>query len=100
VTKSLPPDTVCAGNPAKVICSLDDYLERHRKRLSEGVTFAYTEFDIQVISEANRRKMAEAIAKRDGYVVGGRSAELRGEGGTRRTAGRGAQQSGPLGRAG
>src|SRR5215471_7425248 len=34
VAKSLPPDTVCAGVPAKVICSLDDYLERHIKKLS------------------------------------------------------------------
>ena len=26
VTRSLPPNTVCAGNPAKVLCSIEDYL--------------------------------------------------------------------------
>ena len=33
VTKDVPPDTVVAGNPARVICSMEDYekkcLERH-----------------------------------------------------------------------
>jgi maltose O-acetyltransferase len=85
VAKSLPPDTVCAGSPAKVICSLDEYLERHRQRIAETETFEYTKYDIAVIDEAGRRRMIDAVAKRDAYIVGGRSAELRGEGGTPRT---------------
>lgn len=31
VVKSVPPHTVVGGNPAKVICSTDDYLERNLK---------------------------------------------------------------------
>lgn len=31
VTKSVPPHTVVAGNPAKVICSTKEYLERNEK---------------------------------------------------------------------
>jgi maltose O-acetyltransferase len=85
VAKSLPPDTVCAGSPAKVICSLDEYLDRHRRRLSELPTFDYVKYDIRFIDEARRGEMVAAVATRDGYMVGGRSAELRGEGGTRRT---------------
>jgi maltose O-acetyltransferase len=34
VSRTLPPDTVCAGNPARVICSLDEYLDKHRARLA------------------------------------------------------------------
>lgn len=86
VTKSLPPDTVCAGNPAKVISSLEEYLERHRKRIAERETFEYMQYDIRFITSANRRKMVDAVSRQDCYMVGGRSAELRGEGGTRRTA--------------
>lgn len=29
VTKSVPPNTVVAGNPAKIVCSVNDYIERN-----------------------------------------------------------------------
>ena len=31
VTKSVPVGVVVAGNPAKVICTVDDYIERNQK---------------------------------------------------------------------
>ncbi len=31
VTKSVPPGMVVGGNPAKVICSVDDYIERNKQ---------------------------------------------------------------------
>lgn len=31
VTKSVPPHTVVGGNPARVICTTEEYLERNRK---------------------------------------------------------------------
>ncbi len=33
VTKSIPDNVVAAGNPAKEICSIDDYIERNRERM-------------------------------------------------------------------
>lgn len=93
VSKSLPADTVCAGSPAKVICSLEEYLERHRQRIAERETFDYAKYDIGVIDEAGRRKMIAAVAERDAYIVGGRTAELRGTGHTLRTPGQGAASS-------
>jgi maltose O-acetyltransferase len=82
VSKSLPPDTVCSGSPARVICTLEDYLAKHRARLAIHPTFPYTN---NALTAAERAHITEAVRLKDGYIVGGRSAELRGEGGTPRT---------------
>jgi maltose O-acetyltransferase len=85
VNKSLPPDTVCSGNPAKVICSLDEYLARHRHRMAERPTFDYMRYDIRALTPERREEMMNATADGIAYITGGHSAELRGEGGTPRT---------------
>lgn len=86
VTKSLPPDTVCAGNPARVICSLDEYLGKHRERIARARTFEYSQYDIRSQTPERRAELIAACDAGAAYIVGGRSAELRGEGGTPRTA--------------
>lgn len=86
VSRSLPPDTVCAGNPAKVICSLDEYLDKHRARLDRMRKFEYMQYDMKYLTPERRAEVIAAVAREDAYMVGGRSAELRGEGGTPRTA--------------
>jgi maltose O-acetyltransferase len=86
VSKSLPPDTVCAGSPAKVICSLDEYLERHRQAVAAGPRFEYDKYSLQFLTPERRDEMIAAVRQRDAYIVGGRTAELRGAGGTARTA--------------
>jgi len=83
VSRSLPPDTVCAGNPARVICTLDDYLTRHRDRMQQSPTLSYGEL---VGLPAAAERLREMALTRDAYITGGRSAELRGEGGTPRTS--------------
>ena len=85
VTRSLPPDTVCAGSPARVICSLDEYLERHRQRMQERPNFAYSEYDIRVLTPERRAEMVAATADGDAYIVGGFTATLEGRGGMRTT---------------
>jgi maltose O-acetyltransferase len=82
VSRSLPPDSVCAGNPARVLCSLDEYLEKQRSRIAGSTTFSYENASLP---PEVRERMAIATNSRDAYVTGGRSAELRGEGGTPRT---------------
>jgi len=82
VSKSLPPETVCAGSPARVICSLDEYLHKHRQHMTEGPTFPYLD---RQFTASEKAAMSEALRHTDGYVVGGRSAELRGKGATPRT---------------
>ncbi len=79
VTQSLPPDTVCAGNPARVIRPLNEYLEWHRARLKTSPTFDFTSYDDRFLTPERRAELVAAVATGDAYVVGGRSAELRGE---------------------
>lgn len=85
VTASLPPETVCAGSPARVMCSLDEYLERHRAAMRTSPTFDYEWYDIGALTPERHQEMLEACAERDAYITGGRSAELRGEGSSLRT---------------
>lgn len=86
VMRTLPPDTVCAGNPARPIMALNEYLEKHRMRSAELPRFPYTEYDVRALTPARRTELVAAVAADDAYITGGRSAELRGEGGTPRTA--------------
>jgi maltose O-acetyltransferase len=85
VAKSLPPDTVCAGVPAKVISSLDEYLARHQARLATGTRFLWSEYNIDVMTAERRAEVMEALTRGPIYFTGGFSAELKGRGGTQRT---------------
>ncbi len=85
VTRSLPRETVCVGSPARVIMTLEEYLERHREGVASRPTFDYLKYDIRFLTPERRAELLKATADGDAYIVGGRSAELRGEGGTPRT---------------
>lgn len=39
VTEDIPDDSVVAGNPARLICHTDDYIEKNRTRMSDGNTW-------------------------------------------------------------
>jgi maltose O-acetyltransferase len=81
VSRSLPPETVCAGTPARPLCSLDEYLTRHRDALARGPTFDFVSHDIGVISQERKAAMIRALAEGDGYMVGGYPEMLSGRGG-------------------
>lgn len=83
VTQSLPPDTVCAGSPAKVLCTLEEYLAKHRERLASRPKFDY--MDSRHPTLERRAALVAVAADGDAYIIGGRSAELCGVGGTPRT---------------
>jgi maltose O-acetyltransferase len=85
VAKSLPPDTVCAGIPAKVICSLDDYLKRHQDNAARGKRFPWSEYNPDALTPERRQEIIRALAEGPVYITGGFSEELKGGGGTDRT---------------
>lgn len=41
VTKDIPNDCVIVGNPAEVICSYDEYMDKQRIKLNSNHTFPY-----------------------------------------------------------
>jgi maltose O-acetyltransferase len=84
ISKSLPPDTVCGGNPAKVICSLDEYLAKHRQRIESRPTFDYLKYDIRYATAERKAQLVVATIEQDVYIVGGRTAEEQGLGATPR----------------
>lgn len=88
VERSLPPNTFCAGNPARPFSTLEQYLEAHRKRLATARQFPYDEYDIRALTPERRAELVAATEAEDAYIVGGRTAELQGRGGTPRTAAR------------
>jgi maltose O-acetyltransferase len=84
VAKSLPPETVCAGSPAKVICPLDEYLARHADEMSRNKTFPWAQY----IANPTPERIAEmraAVEHGPAYITGGFSEEIKGGGGTART---------------
>jgi len=81
VSRSLPPETVCAGAPAKVLCTLDEYLARHRAAIEHSPTFDYATHDISVVTPDRKAAMIKALADQDGYMVGGYSIMISGRGG-------------------
>ena len=82
VTKRLPANSVCTGNPARVLCSLDEYLAKHRAKIAASSTFQYRNIPL---SAEEQESIVKAVRTGDAYIIGGRSAELSGGGGTPRT---------------
>ncbi len=70
VTRSIPPRTVVAGSPARVICSLDEYLARHREAMKTRPVFG-EEYSLRSNpSIARRREMYDRLSDGgNGYIV-------------------------------
>ena len=86
VTESLPPESVCVGNPARAVSTLARYLEANRARLAAATRFPYARYGvIERLSHDDRAALHAALDRGDAYITGGRSEELRGTGGSVRT---------------
>jgi len=79
VTRSLPPDSVASGNPARVVCSLEEYLDKHRRRLERAPVFPYETAAADSLGPIAREQMRRQLSATSGYVLGGRSAVLSGQ---------------------
>jgi maltose O-acetyltransferase len=74
VSKDIPPDSVAAGNPARVICTLDEFLNKHREEMKTAPIFPFEQYDYRSITQERMAEMIEKLDKTHGYITGGRTA--------------------------
>lgn len=68
VTRDIPPRSVAVGSPARVICGIDEYLEKCRERAGETGVYG-TEYHIDNITPERMQQMLAALESGDGYIV-------------------------------
>lgn len=68
VTKDIPSNTVYAGNPAKFICTIEEYLDKNRDRM--GKSFIYgAEYTLRYnIDNSKKIQMYEELENEIGFV--------------------------------
>jgi maltose O-acetyltransferase len=71
IVKDIPPNSVAAGNPARVICSMDDYLTKQKNKLKSSPTFDFSIYDDSVITSEKKKEMLDKLNESDGFMVGG-----------------------------
>ena len=68
INKDVPGGVVAAGNPVKVICSLDEYIKKVEARAKEKGVFG-KEYLIENISTSDMNKLLEGLNDQEGYIV-------------------------------
>jgi maltose O-acetyltransferase len=67
VTKSVPPNTIVAGNPAAVISTLQDYLEKIKSIRNDKKVFG-RDYWIEHLDEEKRREVLDSIGDSMGFI--------------------------------
>ncbi len=68
VTKDVAPETIVAGNPARVISSLNDYLDKIRE-ISNGKKIFTDDYYIGKLDEKKMDEMIRSIGDTMGFIV-------------------------------
>ena len=68
VVRTLPPDTVCGGNPAKVLATLEEYLAARRAELARLPQFDADKFKEMSGTKEGRAALAAALSNAGGFV--------------------------------
>ncbi len=69
VTRDVPSASVAAGNPAKVICSLGQLLEKRKKEMAIYPCFGEEYKDGNNITDTMKREMNDAMKDRFGFII-------------------------------
>lgn len=68
VTRSIPADSVAAGNPARVMCTVQEYTAKVR-RLSEGKQIFGYDYYIDLLNDEKRAELAASVGSGTGFIV-------------------------------
>ena len=69
VTKDVPDNVVVAGTPAKVICSLDEYLAKEKQRMEQSPVYGEEYTLRQDVSLEKRLQQKDELEGKIGYIV-------------------------------
>ena len=70
VTHDITPNTIAVGNPAKVICTIEEVKEKHKDALKTKPCFPRLFYDKPELPESLRVEMCKALEGTYGYLVG------------------------------
>lgn len=68
VTKDIPSNVVAAGNPAKIICSIEDYIERNKARMAQGPVYGEEYTLRQNITTEQKKQQKRELSEHCGFV--------------------------------
>lgn len=68
VTHDIPDKTVVAGSPARVICSLDDYLNKERERMKASPCYGEEYTMRQNVSIEMKMRQKKELDHKIGYI--------------------------------
>lgn len=68
VSKDIPSNSVVAGNPAREICSLEDFKNKHKKQLEEKPVFEKPWYEWPKATMEEKMEMKEKLKNSFGYV--------------------------------
>lgn len=68
VSKDIPNNSVAAGNPAKVICTINEYLEKQRKLMESRPVYDSKWTVRENITDEMKKEMIESLKDGIGYV--------------------------------
>lgn len=68
VTKDIPSDKLACGNPARVICSVKDYIEKYRSLSERGKVFS-EEYLINRITKQRRLEVCNEADKGITFII-------------------------------
>lgn len=69
VTHDIPDNTVAAGSPAKILCTLEEYLNKEKSRMETSPVYG-EEYTLRGnISEDMRKEQKQDLTDKIGYVV-------------------------------
>jgi maltose O-acetyltransferase len=69
VTKSIPANTVAAGNPAKPVCSIEEYLTKIKAMVDGGKKVFGEEYFIENLDEKKRKELIAEVNDSIGFIV-------------------------------
>ena len=68
VTKSIPKNSVAVGNPAKVICTYEDYISKEINKMKSSEIFDESFICNKTINVEKNEEMIERLGKNIGYM--------------------------------